>query len=128
MSGGEITRGENYSDGIEFGNRKNQPFDWENKELAKTLPEVEEPIYPDIMAEIPGLVLESDFADEGDAITTPAPPTLAKRAAAALSNARLTKSTGVDEQSQEWTDQLQECTIIRVFVLYLHRWNPMLKG
>ena len=85
-------------DGVEFRDRNNQPFDWENKELAETLPEVEEHIYPDILAEIPGLVLESDFADEGDAVTTPAPPTLAKRAAAALSNTGLTKRIGVDEQ------------------------------
>ena len=80
---GKTKRGEKYSDGVEFCNRKNQPFDWENKELAETLLEVKEPIYPDILAEIPGLVLESDFADEGDAVTTPAPPTLAKQAAAA---------------------------------------------
>ena len=69
-----------------------------NEELSETLPEVEEPIYPDILADVPGLVLESDFTDEGDTVTTPAPPTLAKQAAAALSNAGLTPSTGVDGQ------------------------------
>ena len=45
-------RGEKYSDGLEFLNRKKQPFDWENEELNETLPEVEEPIYPDILAEV----------------------------------------------------------------------------
>ena len=71
---GKTTRGEKYSDGVEFRNRKNQPFEWENEELVETLPEVEEPVYPYILAEISGLVLESDFADKGDAITTPPPP------------------------------------------------------
>ena len=75
---GKTTRGEKYSDGVEFRNRKKQPFDWENKELAETLPEVEEPIYPDILAEAPGLVLEPDFDDTCDAVTTPAPLTLAE--------------------------------------------------
>ena len=54
---GKTTRGEKYSDCVEFRNRKNQQFDWGNKELWETLPEVEEPIYPDILAEIPGVVL-----------------------------------------------------------------------
>ena len=44
------------------------------------------------------MVLESDFANEGDAVTTPDPPTLTKRAALVLSNEGLTKSTGVDGQ------------------------------
>ena len=71
-----MPRCEKYSDGVKFPNRKRQPFDWENEELAGTLPEVEESIYPDIMAEMPGLVLESDLTDESDAVLTPAPPTL----------------------------------------------------
>ena len=47
---------------------------------------MEEPIYPDILAEVPGLVLEYDLADDSDAVMTPAPPTLEEQAAAALSN------------------------------------------
>ena len=46
---GKTPRGETYSDGIEFLNRKRQPFDWENEELNKTFPEVEEPIYPEYL-------------------------------------------------------------------------------
>ena len=57
---------------------------------------MEEPIYPDILAEIPGVVLESDFGDKGDAVTTPHPPTFAERADAVLHNAALSKRTGVD--------------------------------
>ena len=60
---GKTTRGKNYSDGIEFHNRKREPSDWENEELAETLPEPEEPVHPDVMAEVPGLVLESDLPD-----------------------------------------------------------------
>ena len=88
-----------YSDGAKFCNRKIQPFDWENEELAETLPKVEEPIYPDILAEIPGLVLESDLEDKGGAVTTPVPPTLAEQTAAALSNVGITLSTGMDGQT-----------------------------
>ena len=87
-----------YLDCVEFRNRKNQPFDWENEELGETLTEVEEPIYPDILAKIPGVVLESDFADTGDAVTTPAPPTYEERVASALSNLAFPKHTGVDEE------------------------------
>ena len=45
---GKTPRGEKYSDGLEFLNPKKQPFDWENEELNDILPEVEEPICPDI--------------------------------------------------------------------------------
>ena len=99
---GKTPRGEKYSDGIEFRNRKNQPFDWENEKLAETLPEVEEPIYPDILAEVPGLVLESDITDEDDAVLSPAPPTFEEEAAASFDNSGvptdLTEITGVHGQ------------------------------
>ena len=73
---GKTPRGEKYSDGLEFLNRKKQPFDWENEELNETLPEVEEHIYPDILAEVLGLVLKSDFNDDNHAVVTPPPPPL----------------------------------------------------
>ena len=44
------------------------------------------------------MVLESDFADNGDAVTTLATPTLADQTTAALSNAGIMLSTGVDGQ------------------------------
>ena len=110
---GKTSRGEKYSDSLEFLNRKRQPFDWENKELNETLPEVEEPIYPDILAEVPGLVLESDLEDDNDAVMTPPPPTIEEHAEAALGNSDMTaepsdnrpstgvhgKITGVDNVS-----------------------------
>ena len=86
---GKTPRGEKYADGIEFRNCKQEPFDWENAELAETLPEPEEPVYPDVLAEVPGLVLESDLPDEDDAVITPPPPTHEEQAAAALDPERV---------------------------------------
>ena len=43
--------------------------------MAEPLPEAEEPIYPNILAKVPGLVLESDLTDEDDAVSSPARPT-----------------------------------------------------
>ena len=87
---GKTPRGEKYSDGLEFLNRNKQPFDWENEELNEKLPEVEEPIYPDILAEVPGLVLESDFDDNNDVIMTPPPSTIEEQADTALDNMGMT--------------------------------------
>ena len=99
---GKTPRGEKYSNGLVFLNRKKQPFNWENEELNEQLPEVEEPIYPDILAEVPGLVLKSDFDDANDVVMTPPPPTLEKQAERALDNMGMTddptddgKNTGV---------------------------------
>ena len=92
---GKTTRGEKYSDGIELRNRKREPFDWENEELAETLPEPEEPVYPNVLAEVPGLVLESDLPDLDDAAITPPPPTHEEQAAAALENAGITPDSDI---------------------------------
>ena len=59
----------------QFLNPNREPFDWENEELNESLPEAEEPVYPDVLAEIPGLVLESDLTDDDDAVMEPAEPT-----------------------------------------------------
>ena len=83
---GKTTRGEKYSDGIEFCNLNCKPFDWENEELAETIPEPEEPVYPDVLTEVPGLVIESDLTDDDDAVMEPAEPTFEEQAAAALAN------------------------------------------
>ena len=80
---GKTKRGEKYSDGIEFRDPNRKPFDWENKELAETLPEPEEPVYPDVLAEVPGLVLKSDLLDDDGAIMEPEEPTFEEQAAAA---------------------------------------------
>ena len=109
---GQNTTSEEYSDGIEFRNRKRQPFDWENEELAETLPEVEEPIYPDILAEVPGLVLESDLANDSDAVMTPALPTMEEQSATALSNAESWQTQMTTEKLQECMEKLQEWTML----------------
>ena len=87
-----------YLDGLEFLNRKKQPFDWENDELNKTLPEVEEPIYPDILAEVPGLLIESDFEDDNDAVMTPPLPTLEEQVETALENMGMAAKPSDDRQ------------------------------
>ena len=92
---GKTTRGEKYLDGIKFRNRKREPFNWENEELAETLLEPEEPISPDVLAEVPGLVLESDLPDLDDAVTTPSPLTHEEQAAAALENDGITPDSDI---------------------------------
>ena len=95
---GKTPRGEKYSEGLEFCNRKKQTFVWENDELKEKLPEVEEPIYPDILAEVPGLVLESDFDDNNDVVMTPPPPTTEEQAEAALDNMGMNADPTDDRQ------------------------------
>ena len=92
---GKTTRGEKYLNGIEFRNRNREPFNWENEELAETLPEPEEPVYPEVLAEVPGLVLESDLPDVDDAMIEPPPPTDEEQAAAALENAGITPDSDI---------------------------------
>ena len=77
---------------------KKQPFDWENEELNETLPEVEEPIYPDILAEVSGLVLDSDFDDNNGAVMTPHLPTIEEQAETALENMGMTGEPSDDRQ------------------------------
>ena len=95
---GKTPRGEKYSDCLEFLNRNKQPFDWENEELNKKLPEVEEPIYPDILAEVPGLVLKSDSDDNNDVVMTPPPPTIEEQAEIALDNMGMAAEPSDDRQ------------------------------
>ena len=95
---GKTPRGEKYSDGLEFLNRHKQRFDWENEELNEKISEVEEPIYPDILAEVPGLVLESDFDDADDVVMTPPQPTLEEQAERALDNMGMTADPTDDGQ------------------------------
>ena len=50
---GKSKRGIKYLDRVEFLNPKCQPFEWENEEIRDTLPTIDEPIYLDILDEIP---------------------------------------------------------------------------
>ena len=68
---GKSKRGIKYSNRVEFLNSEKQRFKWENEEVGDTLPKIEEPIYPNTLAEISGAVLESDLEDIGDAVMTP---------------------------------------------------------
>ena len=95
---GNTPRGEKYLDGLEFLNYHKQPFDWENDELNEKLPEVEEPIYPDVLAEVPGLVLEPDFDDAKDVVMTPPLPTIEEQAETTLDDMGMTADPSDDRQ------------------------------
>ena len=49
-----------------------------------------------MLAEVPGLVLESDFEDDNDAVMTPPPPTLEEQAETALDNMGMTAEPSDD--------------------------------
>ena len=67
---------------------------------------MEEPIYPDILAEVPGLVLKSDFDDNNDVVMTPPPPTIEEQAETALDNMGLTAEPNDDRQIAEVHGQI----------------------
>ena len=96
---GSKEHGKKYTDCVEFLNCRQRLFDWENKELGESLPDEEKPVYPDVLADIPGVVVESDPEDKGDAVTIPSPPSLGDQAESAIHNANLGKLTGVHGQS-----------------------------
>ena len=89
-------RGKEYSDCVELLNRRQQLFGWGNEKLGESLPEEEEPVYPDILAKNPGVLLKSDLENKSDAMTIP-PPSLSDKAEAAIYNTNLGKLTGVQE-------------------------------
>ena len=59
----------------------------------------EEPIYPNLIAEIPNIELETDFEDIENAVEETRAPSLADCAAAARQNANF-KSQGVDPKTK----------------------------
>ena len=58
--------------------------------MGETIDDVNEPIYPTIPAEIPGVVLEDDYVDKGASLEDPIPPTHRERPTAAASTTNLT--------------------------------------
>ena len=94
---GQKAQTKKYKDKMQFLNRSKKKFDWDNEELEENvgLVEPEKLIYPDIPAEIPGVVLESDFDEQEGPVQSVPDPTHASLAAAALRNAGLSDTTGV---------------------------------
>ena len=109
---GKGTKAIKYGSKLEFLNRHQEKFDWENGELDDDGVLVqEEPIaHPGIPAEIPGVMLESDYEelDGGAAVQDEPAPTIAQRTAVAAASAGIRptlvldetpNSTGVDHSS-----------------------------
>eukprot|EP00804_Cyclotella_cryptica_P030821 CCRYP_015076-RE/>CCRYP_015076-RE protein AED:0.49 eAED:0.25 QI:0/-1/0/1/-1/1/1/0/834 len=80
---------------IRFGNRNNDPYEWDNGHEAlveDNAPEPEEAPFPDIPAETPGVEIEANVP----ALVTPPPPPEEQRLAAAVANA------GIDGEFKEF--------------------------
>ena len=60
---GSEPRGKAYQGRAGFLNRTQDKFDWENDDIPSGEVTGEEPIYPNLIAEIPGIELETDFED-----------------------------------------------------------------
>ena len=80
---------------MEFLNCTQDKFEWENDDIPTGEVTGEEPIYPNLIAEIPGIEIEKDLEDIENAVEETRTPSLADRAAATRHNANF-KSTGVD--------------------------------
>jgi hypothetical protein len=73
---------------LRFCDRNNDPFDWTDEQeplVNDNAPEPEPATYPDIPAEMPGVVLEANVP----AVESPTPPSEEERMAAAIENAGL---------------------------------------
>ena len=82
---GSQSRGKSYKGRAEFLNHTKDKFEWENDNITTgEMTDEVEPIYPNLIAEIPGVELETDFEDilEDDVQETGA-PLLADQVAAA---------------------------------------------
>ena len=54
---------------MEFLNRTKDKFEWDNDDISMgEVTGVEEPIYANLIAEIPGVKLETDFRDIENAV------------------------------------------------------------
>ena len=82
---------------MEFLNRTQDKFEWEIDDIPTGEVTDEEPIYPNLIAEIPGIKLETDFEGIENAVKETRAPSLADQAAAARQNANF-KSTRVDSK------------------------------
>ena len=93
---GKQTRRELYPGGIEYKNRKNEPFEWTYEDdLDGLVEEVAEAPLPDVPAEFPGVLLESDLEGPVDAVEEE-PENAEAAMEAAAANAGLTNATAAD--------------------------------
>jgi hypothetical protein len=96
---GLMPKNKEYRNKLEFLNNTNIKYNWDNGELEDSECLVENKkdlIYPDVLTEIPGVDLESDYdVKDTRAVQAVPEPTLAERAAAAAADANLDRTTGV---------------------------------
>ena len=88
---------------MEFLDGKKTTFDWDNEDIEEDEGLDEHnpspAIHPGLLAEIPGVMMESDCEVASTAIEAAPVPNLATRAAAARSNANFTQNPGVPEKN-----------------------------
>ena len=61
---GTQSRGKAYKGKVEFLNCKKDKFEWENGDIPMVeMTGEEEPMYPNLIVEVPGVELETDFED-----------------------------------------------------------------
>ena len=95
---GRSSRSKQFGNTLEFRDRNKAKYDWDNEEIEEQANLVEPAntgAHPGILAEIPGVELETDHEDGTTAIEAVPKPDLATRAAAARANANLAQSPGV---------------------------------
>ena len=85
----------------EFLNRTKDKFEWKNDDIPMgETTGGEEPIYPNLILEIPGVELETDFEDMEDVVQETCAPLLVEGAAAAARNANLSKTIGLHHKNR----------------------------
>ena len=96
---GKLSRSQQYGTKLESLDRNKANFDWDNDDLEENegLVESNPTTHPGILAEIPGVAIESDSAVDTSAIEEVPVPDRAARAAAARANANFAMSPGVLE-------------------------------
>jgi hypothetical protein len=93
---GKKAKQQRMSTRLQFLNRHKEKFDWDTDEPEETEGLLEAPPATDPPAEIPGVLLESDFTSNNDVIEKDE-LTDEQLAAAALANANLTPTDAGDE-------------------------------
>ena len=74
-------RARKHTGGIKCLDCEKNELEWDNEVPGETIDDVDNPIYPTLAAEIPGVVLEADHVDGGDTLDELTLPTNRERAA-----------------------------------------------
>ena len=84
---GKSSRSEQYGNKLEFLDRHKEKFDWDNEDIEDkeglVEPDPDQDTHPGLLAEIPGVIMETDRDSSRNAIEAVPVPDLATQAAAA---------------------------------------------